>query len=166
MKIGEKMKLKEITIAGIPLATLVLLPKVYKAPMAAIGIMAVKKRGDSVTITVEVKNTGEVDWDFGIGCSIRDASGQIWDIWDGIIKREQPGNGIDHRFIRVGETITHSWTVTIPSDMAIGDAQIRCSVWKESSVPVSTRLADTGWLSGYLSIAGQVAASITLKSVS
>jgi hypothetical protein len=148
--------------AGLGLA---LLPNILKARTVAIGPLKVSKyRGDSVRISAPITNTGEIDWTFGIGCSIKDASGQIWDLWNGNISK-RPGAGIDSRTITKGQTVTHSWTVTIPSDMAIGDTQIIVAVWKESSLPVSNCLADTGWLSGLLNIAGRVAASIGTISV-
>lgn len=161
------MNWKDILIVGIPIATVIALKKLEKtAVRAVVGPLAVSKyRGDTLKISAQITNTGDIDWTFGIGCSIKDSSGQIWDLYNGKIVKE-PAPSIDSRTIKKGETITHSWTVTIPSDMAIGDCLIRISVWKESSLPLSTRLADTNWLSGYLSIAGRISASISNISIS
>jgi uncharacterized membrane protein len=159
------MEIRDIALAGVPLAAMFVLPRIFRAGVTVGPLLVSKYRGDSVSISVPITNTGDVDWTFGIGCSIKDAAGQVWDIWNGNIAKT-PGAGIDSRTIARGQTVTQSWVVTIPSDMALGDAQIRVSVWQESRLPVSNRLADTGWVSGLLKIAGVVAASIGSISVS
>jgi hypothetical protein len=62
MKIGEKMKLEEIALAGIPLSGLILLQRIAPLRVTVTAVAGTKKKGiDSFKVRVRIKNTGDVD---------------------------------------------------------------------------------------------------------
>lgn len=138
--------------------------KPHEGMSASVGSLTVSKNpGSSVTVSVQVNNTGNVASNFAVGCSIMDASGQIWDIWDSTIMKA-PGTNIDVvNNLAAGSAISKQWTFSIPSNMAVGPAQLIASVWKATWPVAEPRLGDTGWKSGLLTITAPalIAASVT-----
>ncbi len=124
-----------------------------------------KKRGDKLTISTVIFNSLDgVSKKYGVGCSIRDANGRVFDVWDSQIT-PAPGNNIDSRQINAGQEITHVFTPTLPT-LANGRMFVRISVWEEDKLPVQNRLADTDWVTAGNIIFASSNPGIQIKSIS
>lgn len=107
-----------------------------------------KALGETVNVSLGIQNTGDTDWTYGIGCSVKDVAGNIWNCWSGgtALANSDPAAGqIDTHFIPAGQTITH--VTSFPNPIVQGEVSGIFKVWKESVSPPATNLASTGWVS-------------------
>lgn len=97
----------------------------------------------SLSVDVTFTNTGGSDWTFGIGISIKDNLGQVWNCWTNNLVRSITGNegSIDTHFCSKNATVTHTVSNIPLNNLAAGPLQFVISLWKESMAPPSTRLA-------------------------
>lgn len=87
---------------------------------------------ETILLTVKVRNTGNVRWNFGIGGTFRSPTGELLD---------QP--------LKTANLAPGEMTIVTFGTKAnkAGIWEVRSSVWKQSSPPLAEpRLADTGWL--------------------
>lgn len=121
------------------------------------SVLALKtyKYGQNLTATITLQNTSDVGsgaYTYGVGFSIQDASGKVWDMWNSYganppsLISASPGLGIATIQLAQNATGAVTMTVPIPNTMALGAIQIRAVVWKESVLPLITRLFDTNWM--------------------
>lgn len=85
------------------------------------------------TLRVTVQNTSAVAWTFGVHMAVQRPDGSEVDL------------GLQAVTLAASESSQLSFGMT--PDM-LGDWKYRAQVWKESTSPVTTQLADSGWLSG------------------
>jgi len=130
------------------------------------GSGVTKKPGETLNVRFDITNgTNGISQNYGVGLSIMDAKGVVWDAVSAFVLEKSPGSRISSYQINAGQTITANYSLTIPSDIAVGDGQIRISVWKESTLPVSTRLADTGWLPSQFTVPTPQQYNISIKNI-
>ena len=87
------------------------------------------------TVQYHFTNTGTVTHIFGAGATLRKPDNSEADL------------PLQTRTLAPGESATVNWSHTY-NDGGFWD--LRVSVWKESSEPLSNRLADSGWLDSYI----------------
>jgi hypothetical protein len=103
--------------------------------------------GERVTARIHFTNTG-VDHDFGIGLSLMDTNGNIWDCWkDNCIP--EPGTKIEHKHVEQGVPVMREISFLLPLNFPEGNVQAIATLWEESQVPVATQITSTGWLESF-----------------
>ena len=93
------------------------------------------ERGETCQISLRFTNTGNTNWIFGVGATLRKPNG---------IEVDLP---LQAKTVNVGNYVWVEWDYEY--DVA-GDWDLRVSVWKESSEPLVNRLSDIGWLNNYI----------------
>lgn len=112
-----------------------------------LGITANKRLGQSgasgIQVAVTFQNNGEIAWQYGVGFTIRDSAGALWNCWDNNIVAAPAGSeGSINRFpasgtLAVGSSGTANIVnIPIPSNMALGAIQFKAAVWKTNSAPL------------------------------
>lgn len=145
------MKERDLAILGgiaiVGGAALYLLTK--KQGGAAITATTAAVQGGQLGVEVQVRNTGNTDWAFGIGATLTDAAGTNWDLYTplasgqtGIDKAVSSGGtggkAIDVKQIISGQIGTHRMgPITLPSDIAFGVASLTIVVYKLATIPPS-----------------------------
>ncbi len=112
-----------------------------------------KMPGDPIKISLNVTNgNNSIAQNYGIGLSLMDSKGVIWDVINATTMMRSPGTSIRSEYFTVGQTKTIDFGTTmgsgalyLPTDMSAGAVSVRASIWKESTLPLYNRLADTGW---------------------
>lgn len=129
----------------------------YGEVATTLGVTITKAIGtDALSVAITVQNDGYIDYNFGLGFSLLDAAGQVWDLWnDGtnhIALQNPSANGITPTgtLIKLTGQVTKTITVTVPVGMSSGAVSMKAAVYKEStappapSAPISTNPA-SGW---------------------
>lgn len=103
--------------------------------------------GERVTARISFTNTG-VDHDFGIGLSLTDSLGHVWDCWEGNCI-PGPGTKIEHKHVDHNVPVMKEIQFRLPLNFPEGNVQAVATLWEESHVPVTTQITSTGWLESF-----------------
>ena len=91
--------------------------------------------GESTNLEVNIVNTSDISWTFGVGATLRKPDGTIIHL---------PIQAVS---LSPGKEDSAQWTRAIDMDME-GNWDIRFSVWEQSTPPATNIVGDTDWLVG------------------